>query len=291
LISFRTHVVSLVAVLLALAAGVALGGGPLSEVGRSSLASAPGAEQREDGRTASFGDAFAAQAAPTLYAGRLDTHPVAVVTLPGADERVVAGLGAEIEKASGEVPATYDVQPALVDPAEKSLVDTLGSQLVTQLGTDAVDEGAVTYDRIGQLLGLAVASTTGTGTAADEKTSSVRQSLAGADLVVSPEGEPKRAGLVLVVLGDDTDDDILAGLLSGLAAQSAGVVAVGDTASAGDGDLAALRTSPQAADVATVDGVEHDLGRVSATLALIRSLTNRGGAFGASGSDGAVPLG
>src|SRR3546814_7085149 len=35
-ISFRYHVVTIVAVFLALAVGVALGGGPLSELGRSS---------------------------------------------------------------------------------------------------------------------------------------------------------------------------------------------------------------------------------------------------------------
>ena len=36
MISFRTHVVTLVAVFLALAVGVVLGGGPLSELGRGS---------------------------------------------------------------------------------------------------------------------------------------------------------------------------------------------------------------------------------------------------------------
>ena len=41
----------------------------------------------------------------------------------------------------------------------------------------------------------------------------------------------------------------------------------------------------------TVDGAERGLGQVTATLALIRALGTKGGAFGASGSDGAVPLG
>ena len=214
-----------------------------------------------------------------------------MVTLPGADEQVVTAATAQVQKAGGTVPATYALQPALLDPSEKSLVDTLGSQLMTQLDTGTVDEGAPTYERMGQLVGLALSSPSATGTAPDDKTSSIRQSLAGAELVASPEGEPKRAALVLVVLGDDVDDDVLAGLLAGLAAQSVGVVALGDTDSAGEGDLAGLRTSPLASRVATVDGAEHELGRVTATLALIRSLKIRGGAFGASGSDGPVPLG
>jgi hypothetical protein len=291
-IPFRTHVVSLVAVLLALAAGVALGGGPLSEVGRGALASAPTTEQQEEtAQTATFGDRFAARASGKLYAGGLDARPTALLTLPGADEEVVSGIVAEVEKAGGNVTATYAAEPALLEPAEKSLVDTLGSQLMTQLGSGTVEESAPTYERLGQLLARAIAGPEKSGSPADGDASSIRQSLAGAELVAAPEGDPKRAALVLVVLGDDADDDVLSGLLAGLAAGSVGVVAVGDTDSGADGDVAALRTSPVAADVATVDGAETNLGRVTATLALIRSLKTSGGAFGASGADGAVPLG
>lgn len=289
MISFRTHVVTLVAVMLALAAGVALGGGPLSELGRSTLTSAPSApEARQDDARARYADRFAIASAPKLYAGGLDTHPVAVLTMPGAPDDVVSGLVAQVEAAGGAVPATYAVEPPLVSASEKSLVDTLGSQLMTQLGDGTVEEGAPTYERIGQLLGVAVASTEETGTPSDQDAASIRQSLAGAELVTSPEGDAKRAPLVLVVLGDDVDDDILSGVLAGLAARSVGVVAVGS----GDAqDLEGLRTSPTAEAVATVDGADTDLGRVTATLALIRALKRPGGSFGASGSDGAVPLG
>jgi hypothetical protein len=37
--------------------------------------------------------------------------------------------------------------------------------------------------------------------------------------------------------------------------------------------------------------VDGAAGRVTATLALARALTTAGGSFGASGADGAVPLG
>lgn len=290
MISFRTHVVTLVAIMLALAAGVALGGGPLSEVGRGALASAPTARGEEAAVTADFGDTFASAGADRLYGGGLDSRSVAVLTLPGASERVTSGISDDIEKAGGTVMATYAAQPALVDPDEKSLVDTLGSQLMTQLDGNAVDEGAPTYERIGQLLGTAIASPEPTGSPVEDGTTAIRQSLAGAELVTGPEDEPRRAPLVLVVLGEDVDDDVLAGLLAGLAARSAGVVAVGDTAAA-SGDLAGLRASPLAEAVTTVDGAERDLGRVTSVLALIRALETPGGSYGASGSDGAVPLG
>ena len=287
MISYRHHIVSLVAVFLALAIGVALGGGPLSDLGRDDRsASATTKAHRATVRSASFGDEFAAASAAALYDGRLRGHPVSLVRMPGASGEVVSALGAEIEAAGGSIAGSYEVQPTLTDPAEKSLVDTLGSQLATQLGTGAVTADASTYVRLGQLVGLAVADTE--QPSADAV--SVRQSLAGADLLASPEGAV-RAPVVLVVLGEPVNPAILSGLLAGLAAKAVGVVAAGDTAaSAGSGDLAALRSEPVADRVATVDGADTALGQVTTVLALIRSTSVQGGSFGASGADGAVPL-
>ena len=288
MISYRHHVVSLVAVFLALAAGVALGGGPLSDLARDpATTSARATVQRQEAqRVASFGDDFATAGAATLYDGRLEDQSVAILTLPGADADVVSGLTGQVERAGGTVTGTYDAQPVLVDASEKSLVDTMGSQLMTTLGDDAVSTDASTYPRLGQLIGLALAAPDGS----PKDATSIRQSLAGADLLSSPT-DARPASLVLVVLGDDVDDAILSGLLSGLAAKATGVVVAGDAASGVDGDLHALREEPVAADVTTIDGVDVVVGQVTTVLALARSLEVSGGAFGASGSDGAVPLG
>lgn len=291
MISFRQHVVTLVAVFLALALGVVLGGGPLSEVGRDALTSTSAKTKSGSGNDATaFGDAFATAAATRLYDQQLAGHSVAVVSLPGADQRVIDGLVGQIEHAGGTLEGSYAVQRALVDPGEKSLVDTLGSQLMTQLGTNVADDNAPTYERLGQLLGTAIATEQEQAVGASDNTPSIRQSLAGADLVVSPEKEVGRAPLVLVVLGRNTDDSILSGLTAGLASRALGVVVAGDTKSGANGDVAALRKQPEAGKVTTVDGVELAVGQVTATLALVRSLTDKGGSFGASGSDGAVPL-
>jgi hypothetical protein len=290
LISFRTHIVTLVAIFCALAAGIALGGGPLSEIGRSAPAAASPA-QREKADVATFGDTFAQASAQRLYARGLAGHPVTLLTMPGADERMVSGLTAQLKKAGGTVSATFAAEPTLVDPADKSLVDTMGSQLMTQLGSDVAEESAPTYVRIGQIIGTAIGTTSPSGVAADDKALSIRQALAGAELTVNPKGTPRKSPLLLVVLGDEVDEHILGGLLSGLGWRAPGVVAVGDTASGERGDLAELRASPTASELTTVDGGEHTLGQVTAVLALIRSLTADGGAYGASGSDGAVPLG
>jgi hypothetical protein len=74
--------------------------------------------------------------------------------------------------------------------------------------------------------------------------------------------------------------------VQGLASQAHGVVVAGRTRS---GDITVLRDRKVA--VATVDGVETDAGRVSAVLTLVKQITGGGGSFGASGIDGAAPVG
>lgn len=295
MITLRHHIVSLVSVFLALAVGIVLGGGPLSEIGRAEGRSADtgldpamtAAQQRAD-----FGDAFAGSAASTVYAGRLAERAVAVVTLPGADTGVVDQLVEQVGAAGGTVSGTYAVGDALVGTGEKSLVDTLGSQLMTQQPDGAVSAEATTYDRMGELIGLATASTKPEGQGPDAKAAAILEGLQGADLLTGPPEQARRAPLVLVVLGDepavDGGDTILAGLVAGLARQSVGVVVAGDLAD-GAGQLGRLRTIGTAA--ATVDGVDTPAGRVATVVALARSLTTPGGAFGASGSDGPLPLG
>lgn len=287
MISFRQHVVSLVAVFLALAVGVVLGGGPLSDLGRDDApAAATTKPSHRAQQAASYGDDFAGAAAETLYRGGLKGRTVSLVTLPGADPDVVSALGDQVERAGGSVGGTYEVQKALTSASEKTLVDTLGSQLMSQLGSGAVSKDASTYVRIGQLVGLAVAS----GDLPGSDATSVRQSLAGAELLSSPQGAV-RAPLVLVVLGRTVDPAILSGVVAGLAAKATGVVVAGDAASAsGSGDLAALRSERAADGAATVDGDDTTLGQVTSVLALIRSTDVQGGSFGAAGSDGAVPL-
>ncbi|QCC77169.1 hypothetical protein E2C04_08020 [Nocardioides daphniae] len=159
MISFRTHVVTLVAVFLALAIGVVLGGGPLSELGRGSEdADALRDDVAQARSEAQFGESFADDVSSTLLGKRLDGREVAVVTLPGADSEVLDGLTERIKAAGGEVTVTQALGSSLVNAGEKSLVDTLGSQLMAQLPDDTVTAGASTYERAGELIGLSLAT-------------------------------------------------------------------------------------------------------------------------------------
>lgn len=297
MITLRHHLLTIVAVFLALAAGIVLGGGPLSDVGPTAATSsgeadtAPAADRAQTDYTESVVSALG----PATVSGRLAERSVAVVTVPGADEQVVTALTEQVTAAGGTVSARYDLSADIIDPGQKSLVDTLGSQLLTQQAEGDVAAEASTYDRIGQLLGLAIATKEAAGQDVNGKARAIVDAVSGAGLMAKPGEVAQRSPLVLVVLGTDAGDEgsdaILAGLAQGLAVQAGGVVVAGATSDGGEGQLGRLRADPVSAAVATLDGVDTVAGRVATILTLQRSLTTPGGAFGASGADGPVPLG
>lgn len=303
MIPVRFHVISLVAVFLALAAGIALGGGPLSELGRSEQASAsPSRADRaalSSARSAAgYGDELAASAAPVLYGNALDGRPVAVVAFPGVAEGTVDALAEQVTAAGGTITGRYGVTKAMVNPGEKALVDTLGSQLLTQLqeqdAAGSLSADATTYERAGELLGLAIATTDGDRKAAvGPQAASVLQSFSGAELLTGGDDAATRAPDVVVLLGRDTDeqqDPIYEALLTGLSRRAVAVTVAAGAADGVDGRLSRLRETPVAELLATVDGVDRATGQVTTVLTLAQWPATKGGSFGASGSDGAVPL-
>lgn len=119
MIDFRYHVVSLVAVFIALAVGIALGAGPLregisdtleGEVSqlrtertelRSELEAARGGAAAKDEALGVVGDRAAA--------GTLTDLRIAVVVLPGADRNLLARAEDGIESAGGQVVLTAEI--------------------------------------------------------------------------------------------------------------------------------------------------------------------------------------
>ncbi len=302
MISLRQHVASLVAVFLALAVGIALGGGPLAttddEPKDQSGPSASEQPEPQDDGAAAYADAFAAAGANRLYASGLDGHAVAILAMPGAQPTQIKALTAQVVAAGGPITGSFTAGEALVDPGQRSLVETLGSQLMTQLADPRVDATATTYDRIGQLVALAMATDQVSSARADPAAVTIRQALAGAGLLTSP-ADVRNAPLILVVLppGSEGASDslatqtILSGLVNGLGTNAAGVVVAADGESAADGELAALRSAELVGPVSTVDGIDTTIGQVTTALALMSVLSGTGGSYGASGSDGPVPLG
>jgi hypothetical protein len=306
-ISVRQHLISLVAVFLALAVGLALGGGLLggtdapgvgaSGTSSSSPSAATGTGTGTGTATGGYADAFAGAGAPRLYGKGLDGHATAILAMPGADESQVKALQGQIGAAGGSVTGTYQIGAALVDPAKQDDVESVGSGLATQLADPRIDPAATSYDRMGILMALAAATNQPSSVRADPAAVTIRTALADAHLLTSP-ADVRNAPLVLLVLppgraglGDSlAARTMLSGLVNGLASDVAGLVVVGDSDSAKEGELAAVRGSEVAGPVSTVDGVDTTIGQVTAVLAMTAVFAGTFGAYGAAGSDGAVPL-
>ena len=294
MITFRHFLTSIVAVFLALATGIALGGGPLSDLNDPAPAPVASTDRDEDDPARAYAEGFAGAVGPVLTSAKLAERSVAVVTAPGVNEEVLTSLAEQISAAGGTVTARYSLTDDMVSPDQKALVDTLGAQLMTQQGK-AIATDSTTYDRIGQLLGVAIATTTPEGDATSDQQGRIIETLVGADLLALDGTVTMRAPLVLFVLGaeptSEGGDAIVAGLAAGLARAAAGVVVAGALADGGEGQIGRLRGEPVSAQVATVDGIDTTSGQVTTVLALARALAADGGSFGATGADGPAPLG
>lgn len=304
MISFRHHIVTLVAVFLALAVGVVLGGGPLSEVGGRSeqdlkdaeaLNTALEARLATGSKSSAFQDEFAGTIGGSALSGGLDSRSVVLVTLPGVNDMVVRGLTSQVKQAGGTVSGHYSLKPAMIDPAEKSLIDTLGSQLQTQHPDTEIPADAPTYDRMGLLIGRAIGTDSTADEELDETATSIVESLKGAELMTVAAEPSARSPLAIVVLGDQQPEEgadaLVSGLLTGMAEPIRGVVVAGSTSSADGGLLDGVRADGKVdAAASTVDSVQTGAGRVTTVLALIDAAEGKLGSYGASGADGAAPL-
>ena len=308
MISFRSHVVSLVAVFLALGIGIVIGAGPLQpdesgvDTGDSDAQALAAADERitELERGTGFYDAYARATADTLVGKSLQRRAVTVVTLPGAEAEQVTKAVALVQRAGGSLAARVELSDKLLDVGNRKLVEELTTQLLTSEeqplpGADA-DSG---YARLGQLMAFALVTDEDRGAAPARGSDPVIASLTTAELMTVTGEVQRRGSLVLVVAGDPSGTadqqrgagDITTALLRRLDLASDGVVLLGPLASgARTGVVGALRASPSAELVSSVDVADTGAGPVLAVLALRAEADGRTLHLGSStAADGAFP--
>ncbi|MEX0429169.1 copper transporter [Nocardioides sp. DS6] len=280
----RRNLIAVVAACGALAVGIALGGGPLSDLGHAEPepSSAPSQAPADVRAQATRGEDFAEAVAPGLLAGRLSGQRITVWAMPGADPATVTALEDRVKAAGGVVGESVELRAAAVDPGRKTFADTLGRQLAKQFGS-RVDSGLATYERLGQVIGATYAAHVRVGSSTAEQVTASKTLVAGKLVKTGHDDGP--GTLAVLVLGDHVDETVLTGFVSGLSRAVNGLVVTGDTASAG-GDLAVLRHEKSQPAFGTVDGSDTTIGRVATVLALARQTHQRGGSFGAPGFGG-----
>ncbi|MGI9084783.1 MAG: copper transporter [Aeromicrobium sp.] len=290
MISFRYHLVSVAAILLALAAGVALGAGPLDDAAAGLSDNANVSGTSADPAVARFESGYAARTSGALLKDTLKGKSVVVLTLPGARADEAKNIRAELEKTGAAVTGEVQLTAKLVDPANRQFAEGVAQQSASDVKgvTDAGDS----YGRVGTALGRSVLG--GGGKNLDTAATTISSAFDEGKLVTYASKPTKFADLAVVLSGPGRAGDsgpVSAQMSKAVDGAGGGAVLAGPSSSSLDGGvLAALRDSDAATQVSTVDVTDLAAGRVVVALALSREADGQSGAWGTSRSaDGAVP--
>ncbi len=182
MIDFRYHIVSIVAIFLALAVGIVLGSGPLNddisgflEDRTNALASDKVELQTAVSRLTSDVESsqrYAQLVQPAVLDGLLVTQPVVVVVLPDASGDSVKEVQTAIDQAGGRMTERVDIDKSWTDPDKMASLGAVADAL-----PHAGDSSGDAYEVAGQVLAGALVTND-----------------------ISSAGQPDRASTV--VLGD-----------------------------------------------------------------------------------------
>lgn len=303
MIDFRYHLVSIIAVFLALTVGLVLGTtmlqDPLLNTLKSETADLRGTSEdlRAERDVADSVNAGADEMAEALSGEVLDERlrdlGVAVVVAPGAAPEVADALEARVEEAGGEVVGRVEISEDFVDPANATFVD----ELATQVSSDPQELSGTPYEKAGTEIGRALR-----GKGDEEDGDGAESSLAAftegglasfgefagaADAVFvlapsletssEPEQAPETALIALDELSRALHDEI------------GPTVLVGEVSSAAaEGALTLLRAEDP--PYSSVDVVGRPLGDIVAVLVLAAAVEGNEGAYGiGEGTRGFLP--
>jgi len=322
-INFRYHVVSIVAVFLALAVGIILGatelrGTALDALNRTSndLANELNAArvqnrtlQQEVTGDQGFGQADMAR----LLDGLLSNQRVVLVGAPGAPGAVTNGLTAALRQAGATVTGQVNLQPKLLDDSESNQ-QFLSTLVQTLASSNSAPSNGTPLQQAAQLLGGAIltknspSSSSSSGNPGESSTTrqDVLSSYGQAGLLsvsgpLSVAGQPTAPATLAVVVAPATPpsggvaDPANQGLITlaqELNTAGLGTVMAGSISGSVSGSaINALRSSSAGSLISSVDDADTVIGQIVAVQALAQELTgHKPGSYGdGPGSSGAGP--
>jgi hypothetical protein len=307
-IDFRYHLVSLIAVFLAIALGIVIGttqlNGPVTDNLRGQVTSLEQDKRDLEDSTRTLqvqqksDAAFATAIAPALVDGVLAGRSVLLVI---SDDQVstdtVEEVTALVGQAGGTVTGTLKLQPEYSDPATAPSLTSYVSGTGLPVGVQVPPTGDA-GTMVGTLLAQVLMIPAGGAPPDTAAVSSVLAGLTALD-VLSVEGAsvtPANYAIVLTAGGFEGDDaeqrnTTLVQLAAALDAAGSGAVIAGDTASADDNGLVGVvRSDPStSAAVSTVDNVDTTAGQLSAVLALGQEAQGTSGKYGTGTDTQPVP--
>lgn len=308
MIDFRYHLVSLIAVFLAVALGIVVGttqlNGPILDRLESQVDALEEDKRALEDSTRDLqgqldtSDAFETAVAPALVEGVLtDRSVLLVVTTEDVDSEDVEAVSTMITDAGGTVSGRITLTPDYTDPSSESALISYatGSGLPAGITLPDVEDAG---QLVGSLLAQVLMIPSG-GVAPDTAaTSSVLAGLPALDVLRTDSDSVTPADFALVLTaGEFTGEqaaernETLLELVTALDAGGSGAVVAGDAAAAREGGLiGAVRDDPAvSAAVSTVDNLGSPAGRISTVLALRAEGEGTSGAYGTGEETQPVP--
>jgi hypothetical protein len=301
-ISFRYHVVSIVAVFLALALGVVVGttalNGPITKDLRNKVDSlnkqraADLTSQAQLQQEVNTGNQFASTYAAQIVGESLVGDQVIMISMPGASSNIKDGVLKELAAAGATVSGRIQLTSSYTDPKRAS--DVLS--LVKQVQPIGLTNLPVTSDA-GTVAGALFAYVlSGEGEQSD-----VTQALSAFSTaqMLKVEGSDKVTPTKMIVVvssgtlpANDPGGATQLQLITQLQLAGCHTVVAGDGQSATGGGLVALVRGSDAdkSSVSTIDNADSVVGQVSTVLALAAAATGKSGSYGTgSGAQSTFP--
>ena len=320
MIDFRYHLVSIVAVFLALAIGIVLGAAELQGPTYNLLNGTTAKLQNELNQAnsqrdmaeeqANAGDAYAEAVEPVVLRNLLAGQKLLIVTEPGAQGSVVSGITSAANDAGAEVTGQINLQAKFFDTS-----DTTQDSL-NQINLDVASHAGLTLDNTetyqqqaaqviaSQILAKSPLSATGVGqdgTGQDTSAATMLSAYAYAGFLTT-SGQPATEATLAVVITPQTApsdgsadplDQILVPVAQELAATSAATVVAGSSAGSGTGSpIAVLRSNNVANQVSTIDDADYVSGQSVVIEALAIQLSGgKPGSYGfaSNGANAVAP--
>jgi hypothetical protein len=292
-IDFRYHLVSIVAVFLALAIGIVLGSTELQGPAFSLLDKTTSKLQSELGQVsnqrdaaqqqATEGEMYAQAVEPALLHNLLTGHRLLIVTEPGAQSSVVSGITAAAIHAGATVTGQINLQPKFFDSSGTAQDSLNQTTLAVAQPTGLQLDASATYQQqaaqliASEILTSAPGSAAGGNQGTSTDASTMLQAYAASQFL-STSGQPGSPATLAVVVtpqtapSDGSADQlaqVLVPLVQELAAKSAATVVVGSSTGSGAGSpIAVLRSNNVSSQVSSVDDADLAAGQTVAMQAL-----------------------
>jgi Copper transport outer membrane protein, MctB len=305
MIDFRYHIVSIVAVFLALGLGLLVGATALQPTALGGLISLSQREHEQIGaalaanrqlnRQIDSNDQWAQANAPQLLHGLLAGERVVVVEAPGASSQVVSGVSDALAEAGATVSGQVQIQDKFFDVSRATQQQL--TQLAQRFTPVAVSLQGSPVAQASQAIAGAILTRDGAGQPVAGQRDSASAALLsgfGAEGFLAVNGQPDARATLAVVIIPDTPQSTsisnpqsqrLVTLAQQLNLAGQGTVVAGSVDGSGPGSaIDVMRNDGRAGHLSSVDNANRTIGQIVVAQALAEQLRGVSGSYGATSS-------